>query len=216
MPLSCARRFDTRLNLKSFMWDMTCTHGVATLPNGYYLDAPAVTVPPVPLALAASFDADLVGQVAGITANEARVVSAIRYIESGGTDTWAQVCNGGPVGNIARDPRWGRLSETFGEDPFLAGTLALASVQGLQTPNVTNPFLATAAVVGRMVGFSGPLNEESFDAIIDDRTLADSYMPPFETAVVRHVALCCDAALSARALLFCRVMCCRQRSRACV
>lgn len=47
-----------------------------------------------------------------MTADEARVVSSIQYTASGGTETWGLVCNGGPLGNIARDPRWGRLSET--------------------------------------------------------------------------------------------------------
>jgi len=110
---------------------------------------------------------------------------ASRYTESGGTSTWCQVCNEAAVANIARDPRWGRLSETYGEDPFLVGTVAAAALTGLQRPNATNPFTATAAVLGRMLAFSGPLSEKSFNAVVDARTLADSYAPSFVAAVVR-------------------------------
>ena len=98
---------------------------------------------------------------------------ACSYAESGGTDTWAQVCNGGPAANIAHDPRWGRLSETYGEDPFLVGAMASATLGGLQRPNATNPFIATAGVLGRLVGFSGPTNEQAFNAVIDARSLHD-------------------------------------------
>ncbi|WP_333770161.1 glycoside hydrolase family 3 C-terminal domain-containing protein [Streptomyces sp. IBSBF 2435] len=84
----------------------------------------------------------------------------------------------GPTMNIVRDPRWGRAFETYSEDPFLAGQMATASIQGLQSQGV----MAEAkhvAVYNQETNRNGPQD----NAIIDQRTLQEIYLPAFQAAV---------------------------------
>ncbi len=84
----------------------------------------------------------------------------------------------GPTLNIDRDPRWGRGFETFSEDPYLAGQLAAADIQGIQSQGV----MAQAkhvAVYNQETYRNGPAD----NAIVDTRTLQEIYLPAFQTAV---------------------------------
>ena len=83
------------------------------------------TIFPIPLGLAATWNPELVKQGARIAAIEAASVG-IHW-------TFA------PMMDIARDPRWGRIAESFGEDPYLASQLAVAMVKGFQGDNLSNP-----------------------------------------------------------------------------
>jgi len=103
-----------RVNLPAYQWENEGTHGVA---------AGGATVFPQAIALAATFDPDLAERVAVATALEARNLYSMGR---GGLTFWA------PVMNLARDPRWGRTQETFGEDPLLAARMGVAFVKGLQ------------------------------------------------------------------------------------
>src|SRR5205085_4724587 len=83
------------------------------------------TIFPVPLGLAASWDPQIVEQAQSIAAREARAVGI----------HWAFA----PMVDIARDPRWGRIVEGAGEDPFLGAAIAAAQVRGFQGPYPGSP-----------------------------------------------------------------------------
>jgi beta-glucosidase-like glycosyl hydrolase len=134
----------------SFYWDTTCVHGFATL-YGFWRSPlsglPNTTQFVMPIGQAATFDPIGVAQrIAKATADEARAVSEIHYhsasssSSSNGTDIWGLICNGGPLANLVHDPHWGRISETYGEDPLLISLFSSHFVLGLQQ-NVVSPFL---------------------------------------------------------------------------
>ena len=89
---------------------------------------PAITTTqfPQPPGLGATWDPDLVRQAAGVEGFEARFVTQTARYNRQVLQLW------GPQSDLARDPRWGRSEEVYGEDPFLNGTLAAAFVKGLQ------------------------------------------------------------------------------------
>lgn len=161
-----------RLGVKSYNWWNEALHGVAR--------AGLATVFPQAIAMAASFDSELLGEVASSIADEARAKynAAQREGDHG-------ICKGltfwSPNINIFRDPRWGRGQETYGEDPFLTAAMGTAFVKGLQGDG---EFLKAAACAKHFAVHSGPeAMRHFFDAIVDDRDLFDTYLPAFERLV---------------------------------
>src|SRR6187551_2828642 len=113
-----------RLNIPAYNWWTESLHGaLGTLPTTNF---------PEPIGLAATFDAPLVGEVASAISSEVRGLHALarqtgRMGRIGtGLDNWS------PNLNIFRDTRWGRGQETYGEDPYLTGRMAVAFVKGMQ------------------------------------------------------------------------------------
>ena len=96
-----------------------------------------------------------------------------------GVTVWA------PNINIFRDPRWGRGQETYGEDPYLTGTMAAAYVRGLQGWYPEQPgFLKTVATLKHFAVHSGPeLGRRSADNVISEHDFRETYLPAFETGV---------------------------------
>src|SRR5206468_3034569 len=84
--------------------------------------------------------------------------------------------------NLFRDPRWGRGQETYGEDPYLTGRMAVPFIRGLQGDDPR--YLKTIATVKHFAVHSGPepLRHE-FDAVVSERDLRESYLPHFETGI---------------------------------
>jgi beta-glucosidase len=139
------------------------------------------TVFPETIGLAATWDKDLIFRAATAISDEARaknndfVRRGKRFIYEGLT-FWT------PNINLFRDPRWGRGMETYGEDPFLTGRLAVQLIKGLQGNDPK--YLKTIATAKHYAVHSGPESERhTFDAVIDDRDLRDTYLPQFEAAV---------------------------------
>ncbi|WP_029145438.1 glycoside hydrolase family 3 N-terminal domain-containing protein [Microbacterium luticocti] len=127
---------------------------------------PGATIFPTQLGLAASWDADLLERVARITAVEV-AATGIHWTFS-------------PVLCIARDLRWGRVDETFGEDPFLIGELASAMVRGYQGAGLgdSTAILATAK---HFAGYSETQGgRDASEADISRRKLRSWFLPPFE------------------------------------
>lgn len=122
------------------------------------------TVFPSAIALASTFDPALVGRVAGAIADEVRS-RGIRQVLS-------------PVVNIADDVRWGRVEETYGEDPYLASVMAPAFIDPIERGGI----VATPKHFVANVGAGG---RDSYPIDIDDRELAERYFPPFEAAIRR-------------------------------
>jgi beta-glucosidase len=127
------------------------------------------TIFPVPLAEAASFDPDAVERSARIAAIEASAHGVM----------WTYA----PMVDIARDPRWGRIVEGSGEDPYLGSKLAAARVRGFQGHDLSahNALLATAK---HFVAYGGAEAGRDYNTVdISDRTLHDIYLPPFRAAI---------------------------------
>ncbi|MEI8095400.1 MAG: glycoside hydrolase family 3 N-terminal domain-containing protein [Spirochaetales bacterium] len=123
---------------------------------------------PTQLALACSWDTDLLEQVARVTALEMRA-TGLKWTFS-------------PVLCLARDLRWGRINETFGEDPKLIGDFALAMIKGYQGKGLDDPdgILATAK---HYAGYSETVGgRDASEAEISQRKLRSYFLPPFERA----------------------------------
>jgi beta-glucosidase len=126
------------------------------------------TIFPTQLAMACSWDTDLLEKVARVTALEMRA-TGLKWTFS-------------PVLCLARDLRWGRIGETFGEDPGLIGDLALAMIKGYQGKGLNDPdgVLATAK---HYAGYSETVGgRDASEAEISRRKLRSYFLPPFERA----------------------------------
>ena len=112
-----------RLGIPQFQWWNEALHGIGR--NGY------ATVFPITMAMAASWDDQLLHQVFTAVSDEARV-KAQQAKRAGKIQRYQSLSFWTPNINIFRDPRWGRGQETYGEDPFLTAKMGLAVVRGLQ------------------------------------------------------------------------------------
>ncbi len=169
-------RFDAppipRLGIPAYNWWNEGLHGAAR--------SGTATVFPQAIGLAATFDSDLIRNIADAIATEQRgkynTFSSMndRGIYKGLT-VWS------PNINIFRDPRWGRGQETFGEDPYLTGILGVAFVKGLQDEG---PYLKTASCIKHLAAHSGPEPlRHSFNAVVSSKDLHETYLPAFERCV---------------------------------
>jgi beta-glucosidase len=162
-----------RLGIPAYDWWSESLHGVAV--NG-------TTEFPEPIGLAATFDTPTVKEMATAIAVEGRIkhVQDERAGHSNifeGLDFWA------PNVNIFRDPRWGRGQETYGEDPFLTGRMAVAFVTGMQgaDPN----YYRVISTPKHFAVHSGPEPTRHFaDVDVSRHDEEDTYLPAFRAAVV--------------------------------
>jgi beta-glucosidase len=133
------------------------------------------TIFPHNIGLGASGDADLVERIARATALEC-AASGVR---------WAFA----PSVSVARDGRWGRVYESFGETPELGSRLAAAAVRGLHGADLSEPGAVLACAKhyvadgGAMWGTGGFGTIDRGNAVIDEATLRDLHLPPFEAAI---------------------------------
>ncbi len=132
---------------------------------------------PMSIGLASTWDPDLVREVNDYIASEVRA-RGVHMVLS-------------PVVDIVREPRWGRIEETFGEDPFLVGEMGVAAVEGLQGIGHDHR-LADGQVFATLKHMTGHGQPESgtnvAPASISERTLRENFFPPFEQ-VVRRTAI---------------------------
>ena len=127
------------------------------------------TVFPVPLAMASTWDPLLVEQAARVAAREASA-TGIRWTFS-------------PMVDIARDARWGRITEGAGEDPFLGSEMAAAYVRGYQGSRLDAPD-SIAACAKHYVGYGAAEGGRDYNTTeISEQTLRQVYLPPFRAAV---------------------------------
>lgn len=129
---------------------------------------------PQAIALASSFDPALLREVNSVTAREIRARGVSEALT--------------PVVDVAREPRWGRIEETFGEDPYLVGELGVAAIQGLQGVERSER-LAPGKVFATLKHLTGHGQPESGTNVgpapIAERTLREFFLPPFEEAIMR-------------------------------
>lgn len=127
------------------------------------------TIFPVPLAAAASFDPELARESARIAAREATAVGL----------HWTFA----PMVDVARDPRWGRVVEGAGEDPYLGAVMADATVHGLQGSSL-GAADSLVACPKHFVAYGAALGGRDYDsADVSPRALEEVYFPPFRAAV---------------------------------
>lgn len=133
------------------------------------------TAGPIPLGQAAAFDPALVEEFAAMSAREA-ATDGIHW-------TYA------PMVDIARDPRWGRIAEGFGENPWLAGELGAAAVRGFQGDDPAAPG-RIAACCKHYVGYGAAEGGRDYESTeISENTLRNIYLPPFRRCVEAGAAI---------------------------
>src|ERR1051326_4870507 len=131
------------------------------------------TIFPIPLAEASSWDTSAIKLSARIAATEA-AAAGVHW-------TFA------PMVDIARDPRWGRVMEGAGEDPYLGSVIAAARIRGFQAQNIADPqsLIACAKHFAAYGAVEGGRDYNTVD--ISDQLLREVYLPPFHAAVDAHV-----------------------------
>lgn len=162
-----------RLGVAAYDWWSEGLHGIAR--NGY------ATVFPQAIGLAASWNTELLEQVGTTVSTEARAkfnaVGAGRdHARYQGLTIWS------PNINIFRDPRWGRGQETYGEDPYLTGQLAVHFIHGIQGDDPDHP--RAIATPKHFAVHSGPeAGRHGFDVDVSPHDLEATYLPAFRAAV---------------------------------
>lgn len=161
-----------RFGIPAYNWWNEALHGVAR--------AGTATSFPQMIGMAASFDEELVKEVADAISTEGRA-KYNESIKNGDRDIYKGLTFWCPNINIFRDPRWGRGHETFGEDPFLTSLMGKAYVHGIQGDST---HLKAAACAKHFAVHSGPEEgRHSFDSKVSEKDLWETYLPAFEACV---------------------------------
>jgi beta-glucosidase len=164
-----------RLGLPAYNYWNEALHGVANSGNA--------TVFPQAIGMGATWDTTLIQQEASIIGIEGRAKFNDYTSKHNGDAKWFYgLTFWSPNINIFRDPRWGRGQETYGEDPFLAGTIGVAFIRGLQGDDPQ--YMKAMACAKHYAVHSGPEPERhKFNAVPPERDLYETYLPQFEMAV---------------------------------
>jgi beta-glucosidase len=144
-----------------------CLHGHA---------APEGTSFPQPIGLGATFDPDLIERLYAMTAAEARARGAHQALT--------------PVVDVARDPRWGRVEETFGEDPYLVARMGVAAVRGFQGDATFTDKKHLIATLKHFAAHGQPESGANCAPVnVSLRVLREVFLPPFKAAIQEGGAL---------------------------
>jgi beta-glucosidase len=132
------------------------------------------TIMPIPLGQAATWNLQLVKKAAEVSAIEARS-SGIRWTF-------------GPMIDVTRDPRWGRIAESFGEDPYLTSVLGVAAIKGYQGENLSAKN-SIAACTKHFAAYGAAEAGRDYNTVtLPENELRDVYLPPFKAATEAGVA----------------------------
>ena len=127
------------------------------------------TIFPIPLAESCSWDLEMIEKSARLAAREA-AAAGINW-------TFA------PMVDISRDPRWGRVAEGAGEDPYLGSLIAAARTRGFQGSSLADPF-TLAACVKHFAAYGAPEGGRDYGTVdMSERTLREVYLPPYRAAI---------------------------------
>jgi beta-glucosidase len=138
-----------------------CLHGQAAIGSTSFSQ---------PIGLGATFDPDLVERLFAMTAREARVRGTHQALT--------------PVVDVARDPRWGRVEETYGEDPYLVSRMGIAAVRGFQGDRTFGDKSRVMATLKHFAAHGQPESGTNCaPASVGERTLREIFLYPFEAAV---------------------------------
>ncbi len=165
--------------IEMYNWWNEGLHGVAR--------SSKATVFPQAIAMGATFDTELIRQVADAISSEARAIHNI-FKKKGIKTEYTGLTFWSPNINIFRDPRWGRGHETYGEDPYLTSKMGKAFVYGLQGSHYK--YLKVAAGAKHFAVHSGPEgNRHSFNAKVTAQDLTETYFPAFKELVDANVEI---------------------------
>ena len=166
-----------RLGIKKFFWWSEALHGAANMGN--------VTVFPEPIAMASSFNPDLLYKCFDIASTEFRAQYNHRMHDLKGEDEkFHSLSVWTPNVNIFRDPRWGRGQETYGEDPYLTSVMGVQVVKGLQGPEDAK-YRKLWACAKHYAVHSGPeyTRHSANLTNVSPRDMWETYMPAFKCLV---------------------------------
>lgn len=157
-----------RLGVRQYDWWSEALHGVAR--------SGEATSFPTGLGIASSWNRDLVEQMMDVTSDEAR---AYTNTHGKGLSYWS------PTINMARDPRWGRAEETYGEDPYLAGQIGERFVRGMQEGDEgkDDHYLKSIATVKHFALNNSEFNRHNGNSETDERTLREYYTKAFKDII---------------------------------
>ncbi|MBQ8424338.1 MAG: glycoside hydrolase family 3 C-terminal domain-containing protein [Coprobacter sp.] len=168
-----------RLGIDKYYHGNEALHGIVRPGN--------FTVFPQAIALAATWNDELMYRISTAISDEARgkwnELELGKKQLDGSSDLlsfWS------PTINMARDPRWGRTPETYGEDPYLTGTMGLAFVRGLQGNHPR--YIKTVSTPKHFAANNEEHNRASCNAVISERDLREYYLPAFEKCIVEGKA----------------------------
>ncbi len=155
------------VKLPAYQYWNEALHGVAR--------SGAATSFPESKGMSSSWDRQLIYDCADATSTEARVYN---NLYGKGLNYWC------PTINMARDPRWGRDEENYGEDPYLAGQLAVQFVKGMQGEQTAeNPYLKTVACAKHFAANNYEQGRQGSTSFMKEHNLREYYLPAFEAAV---------------------------------
>ncbi|MCC5928133.1 MAG: glycoside hydrolase family 3 C-terminal domain-containing protein [Cyclobacteriaceae bacterium] len=162
-----------RLGIPAYNWWNECLHGVGR--------AGIATVFPQAIGMAASFNEPLMFHIATAISDEARAKHH-KYLSLESRNIYQGLTFWTPNINIFRDPRWGRGQETYGEDPFLTGRMAVNFIKGLQGDDPRH--LKLVATAKHFAVHSGPEStRHSINVNVSERDLRETYLPAFKLTV---------------------------------
>jgi beta-glucosidase len=162
-----------RLRVPAYDWWNECLHGVAR--------AGKATVFPQAIGMAATFDKNLMLRIGTAISDEARAKHH-DFVRNNARSIYMGLTFWTPNINIFRDPRWGRGQETYGEDPYLTGRMAVNFINGLQGSDPK--YLKVIATAKHYAVHSGPEFSRHTDNIyVNDRDLYDTYLPAFKATI---------------------------------
>lgn len=162
-----------RLGVPAYNWWNECLHGVAR--------AGSATVFPQAIGMAASFNDELMHEVATAISDEARA-KYNEFKKFGKTEIYEGLTYWSPNINIFRDPRWGRGHETYGEDPYLTGRMGTAFIKGLQGSGGKHRKLD--ATLKHLAAHSGPETlRHEFNAKVGKKDLYETYLWAFKYCI---------------------------------
>ncbi|MGF1638653.1 MAG: glycoside hydrolase family 3 C-terminal domain-containing protein [Cyclobacteriaceae bacterium] len=162
-----------RLDIPEYNWWNECLHGVGR--------AGRATIFPQAIGMGASFNAPMLFDIATAISDEARAKHHM-YTSLDKRKIYQGLTFWTPNINIFRDPRWGRGQETYGEDPFLTGKMAVSFIKGLQGDDPEK--LKLVATAKHFAVHSGPEStRHSYNAQVTDRDLHETYLPAFEATI---------------------------------
>jgi beta-glucosidase len=162
-----------RLGIPAYNWWNECLHGVAR--------AGKATVFPQAVGMAATFDQDLMFRIGTAISDEARAKHNY-FVSNNARSIYMGLTFWTPNINIFRDPRWGRGQETYGEDPYLTGRMAVNFIKGLQGDDPK--YFKVIATAKHYAVHSGPeFSRHTDNMYINDRDLNETYLPAFKAAI---------------------------------
>ena len=166
-----------RFDIRSDQWNQCL--------NGVQWDKPT-TLFPVCVAMAATWDTNLVHEVATVLSDEARAIYNGWHLNTNAPGQHKGLIYRAPVINIERNPYWGRNHEAWGEDPFLTGRMAVSYVQGLQGDD--SKYLKLAATLKHYAVNNVETDRQKLNANVSERVLHEYWLPHFRDAVVEGKA----------------------------